>query len=275
MPSVSALPLVRQAEQDGYAVAALDVETCDMALAVIQAAGEAHAPMILQVTPRTLDALGWRWLARHMRDLCDEAPVPVAFQLDHALSLDQALQAGDLGFTSVMYDGSALLPDANAYNTALVVERARNAGLSVEGEIGHVGRDGEDPHLAYLSTAEEARTFLDRTGVDMLAVAVGTRHGHTPGPGGIDLTRLASIHSSVATPLVLHGGSGVDDTALGAAIAAGIRKVNVGTAFKKAYLTALTLPAESPRDVVVHTMRAVRAQALSVFRSTKSAGRVP
>lgn len=266
-------PLVQAAVRGGYAVPALDVETCDMAEAVLQAAITARTPMVLQVTPRTLNRLGWHWLARHMRDLCDASPLPVAFQLDHALSLDHALQAGDLGFTSVMYDGSALDVDDNVRNTAAVVTAARRNGLSVEGEIGHVGRDGEDESLSYLTTVTEARTFVHETGVDLLAVSVGTRHGHRPGPGGIDLERLREIRQSVETPLVLHGGSGVDDVAIRSAIAEGIAKVNIGTAFKKAYLGAINIAVDSPREVVALTMRAVGDAAAGVFATTGSVGK--
>jgi ketose-bisphosphate aldolase len=272
MPCQSATAMVRAAFVGGYAVPALDIETCDMAEAVLAAAEKARTPLIVQITPRTLDRLGWRWLSRHLRDLCDAAPFPVSLHLDHATSVEAALRGLDHGFTSVMYDGSHLPPDENARNTAAVAEAARRAGASVEGEIGHVGRDGEPPGLDHLTTAEEARAFAAATGVDFLAVAVGTRHGHSPGPGGIDLGRLEEIRAAVSIPLVLHGGSGVPDGQLRAAIARGIAKVNVGTALNRAYMGAVDAAAPAPRDVVERAMAAVGAEAERVFALTGSAG---
>lgn len=272
MPCVNASAMVRSAYDAGYAVPALDVETCDMAEAVLAAAQRERTPMILQVTPRTLDRLGWGWLTRHLRDLCDASPLPVALHLDHALGVDVALRALDHGFSSVMYDGSALAPAANAGNTRQVCQAAHAHGLSVEGEVGHVGRDGEPPGLDHLTTPAEAAAFADATGVDFLAVAVGTRHGHSPGPGGVDLDRLAQIRAGVPVPLVLHGGSGVPDDMLRAAVAVGIAKVNIGTALNRAYLSALAESAEAPRDIVERAMEAVAAQAAAVFSLTGSAG---
>jgi len=274
MPCVPALALVRDALRDGYAVPALEVETCDMAEAVLEAAAAARSPLILQVVPYALELAGWARLVRHLRGLCDTAPLPVALHLDHATTVGGAMRALDGGFTSVMYDGSFLAPAENTANTAHVVEAAHRHGLSVEGEIGHVGREGESPGVDRLTDADAAQSFARATGVDMLAVAIGTRHGRTPGPGGLDLDRLAEIRARVDTPLVLHGGSGVDEPALRAAIAGGIAKVNVGAALNRAYMAAAAEGGETPAALSARAREAVAAAARATCARLSSEGRL-
>jgi len=265
MPCVDAAHLVRKAAEEGYAVPAFDVETCEMAEGVVRASQDARSPMILQIPPQTLHALGWDWFSRHVRDLCEAATVPVALHLDHALQADDALRALEYGFTSVMYDGSALAPEDNLRITRRVAEAAHAKGVSVEGEIGHVGRDGEPAHLEHLTTVDEAETFARGTGVDLLAVAVGTRHGHSPGPGGIDIERLDAIRKAVKVPLVLHGGSGVGPALLSEAVRHGIAKVNIGTALSRAYLSVVAEPAATPGEVAQRILRTTSETARPLF----------
>ena len=273
MPCVNARVMVHDARSGGYAVPAFDVETCDMAEAVVRAVNDARSPMILQVVPHILDLMGWGVLSRHFRDLAEHASVPVALHLDHALTVDDALKGLDYGFTSVMYDGSALPVEDNLAKTRTVVDRAHPEDVTVEGEIGHVGRDGEPEGLEHLTSVEEALSFARATEVDFLAVAIGTRHGHSPGPGGIDLGRLRELSDRVGVPLVLHGGSGVPRAMLAEAVPLGLAKVNVGTALNHAYLETARGPGESPADVVTRARTSLQAVAASVIDTLGSAGR--
>ncbi|GAB5603808.1 class II fructose-1,6-bisphosphate aldolase [Thermus sp. FJN-A] len=214
--------------EKGRAVGAFDVVGLEWAEAVLEGAEALGLPVILSVAPH-LGGPPLKALAPGLRALAEAARVPVALHLDHGESLEEVVEALRLGFTSVMLDGSHLPLEANVHLTRQAVTVARAFGATVEGEVGAVpGGYGEavaEGPLAY-TDPEEARAFLEATGVDALAVSIGTRHGLYKGPVRLNLPLLEEL-SRLPVPLVLHGASGLSPEAYRALVARGIRKVNL------------------------------------------------
>jgi tagatose 1,6-diphosphate aldolase GatY/KbaY len=238
VPSRAILDSVRRA---GCAVAALNFYNAETLRAHIAAANESNAPLILQTTESTINYLGMGMVIAMARAAAEEIEMPVALHLDHGGSYDLAARCIDAGYTSVMIDGSKLAFAENCSLTRRVVELAQAAGVSVEGELGHVAHNEEASDITrFYTDPETAHKFVSETGVDALAVAVGTAHGFYKGEVRIDFERLNKIRESVGeTALVLHGGSGVSDELLGRAIDCGIAKINFGTELKNAFTRAV------------------------------------
>ena len=203
------------------------------------------------------------------------ASVPIAVQLDHADDLHLIRDAAALGFTSIMFDGSRLDDAENVTRTATLAEELHGSGIWVEAELGEIGgKDGVHSATARTDPAQAAR-FVERTGVDGLAVAVGSSHAMTEQSASIDLGLVAALHESVPVPLVLHGSSGVPDATVRDACRAGIRKVNVGTQFNVVFSRALRVALDAdpsavdPRRYLRPARNAVQAEAerlLAVIR---------
>lgn len=252
--------LLSEAADRNALILAVNVDSWDMAHAVVRAAEEARTGVILQVTAETLDLWGWGNFSRALLDLIAKAGVEAGLLLDHETRMENIQRAITLGFTGVMYDGSALPFDLNVQSTQRVVELARGHGVSVEGEIGHVARDGEPPEWEHITTVAEAQEFYRETGVDALAVAIGTRHGHQRQASDLRLDRLAEIHRSVAVPLVLHGGSGLATAVLGQLGQLGVSKVNLGTGLRKIWWqTLLAAQDMKPRQALFAASEAIRS----------------
>jgi fructose-bisphosphate aldolase class II len=198
--------------------------------------------------------------------------VPVVVHLDHGLSYDLCIKALDLGFTSIMYDGSALPYEENIANTKEISKVAHALGVSVEAELGHVGgaEGGEDDgHEEMYTKVEQVNDFIDRADIDALAVAIGTAHGVYKTKPKLDIGRLADIYAVSKKPLVLHGGSGLSDDDFRNTIANGIRKINICTemciaeykayaeayANKVSYEKSLILAKDAVKDVVIGKMK--------------------
>lgn len=282
MPLVDARVLLEDAQRRGYAVPAFNVHFLDMIPSVVRAAEEASAPLILQVAPATATFTGWGELAAQALDAALRARIPVALHLDHASSLEAILTALRHGFTSVMADGSVLPDEENIAFTRRVVDLAHAVGVPVEGEIGHVSREGEpgwETPEAALTPPALAERFAGETGVDSLAVAIGTVHGFYRGRPHLDLERLEEIRRRVRLPLVLHGGSGLDAHLLRAAIAGGIAKVNVATELKASWARALRRALEEspdeidPRRLLAPALRSVRETVASFIDAVGARGR--
>jgi ketose-bisphosphate aldolase len=176
----------------------------------------------------------------------------VALHLDHGGSYELAARCIENGYTSVMIDGSKMSFADNCALTRRVVELAHSAGVSVEGELGHVGQNNDPAAAAtrFLTEARDAARFVNETNVDALAVAIGTAHGFYKGEVKLDFDRLQEIHAAIPnTPLVLHGGSGVSAELLQESIACGIRKVNFGTELKNAFTSAIKRSLSSSDDI--------------------------
>lgn len=237
--------ILDRASAENYGVAAPNVATELDARAVITIAEELNAPIILDVAYMATADI--KFLGRYLTLLAEKSNVPVAINLDHGSTFEQAAMAIASGFTSVMVDRSTAPYEQNVAEVAELVKFAHAAGVSVEAELGHVGQ-GESyaaDRDAGLTDPEQAKDYIERTGIDMLAVAVGTAHGEYTGEPHIDFDRLAEIKKVTGNfPLVLHGGSGSGDENLAKACRMGINKVNIYTDLAKAAVAKVkALPA--------------------------------
>ena len=225
--------LLEIAQQNNSAVAMFNVLSLEMLKGILSAAEAEKTPVILAMAEVHLPYGGLDLWAPILIREADRASVPVAVHLDHGLNIQVIEQALKLGFTSIMYDGSTLSYEENVANTRLVVELAKPYGATIEAELGHVGGgEGgtEDDHEEMYTSPEQAVDFIKATGIDALAVAIGTVHGVYKKKPQLDLERLDEINKSVAhVPLVLHGGSGLSDADFLNCIDRGIAKINICT----------------------------------------------
>lgn len=227
------------AQKGGYAVGLFNSIDTDMLQAVIDAAETLRAPLILGTAEVLLPYGELKLIAPSVIAAARRASVPVVVHYDHGLTFERCMEALQLGFTSVMYDGSAQPYEENAANTREIVRIAHAFGATVEGEIGHVGSADQPRGEGGYTTAQEAARYLQDTGVDALAVAVGTAHGVYRVKPRLSLRRLEEIRAATAVPLVLHGGSGLSDDDFRGAIASGIAKINIFTDLCLAGMEAL------------------------------------
>lgn len=217
------------ARREGRAVAAFNVANLETVLGVVRAAERERAPLIVQVYERLFGDERAGLIAAMTRRLAERARVPIVLHLDHGVSLEQVEQALELGYTSVMIDGSRLPFAENVELTARAAALARRAGASLEAEIGHVPFGGGPPAL---STADEAAAFAQASGVDALAVSIGSAHGFYKKEPVLDIARCREIGRRVAVPLVLHGGTGIPEDQVRQAIACGVAKINIATEYQ-------------------------------------------
>lgn len=231
MPLVKLSDLVTKPDHT-YAVGAFNVSDMEMAMGAIRAAEEMNAPLILQVAEGRLRYSPLDLLGPVMVAAAKKCKMPTAVHLDHGGTMETIQLALDLGFTSVMFDGSKYPLDENIARTREVVKLAKSYGADVEAEIGRVGgAEGDYKSVDVLVTSvEEAKRFAEETGVDALAVAIGTAHGNYKEQPVLRIDRLKEIAAVVKTPLVLHGGTGLMDEDFRQCIANGIQKINIATA---------------------------------------------
>lgn len=230
MTRTSSLDIVRDAASRNVGAAAFNVIHLETAEALVAAAERAGKPLILQLSHNCVryhnDQL--EPIAKAMLALADNTDAQIAVHLDHCESVELAKAAIDLGFNSVMYDGSTLAVPENIANTREVVEYAHARGATVEAELGEIG--GKGAHTPGVRTdPEEARQFVADTGVDLLAVAVGSEHAMQSRTASLDLELIGKLKEAAGVPLVLHGSSGVPDEEIQRGIAAGMTKINVST----------------------------------------------
>ena len=223
--------LLQAAEKNRCAVGAFSVSSLEMIRGVIRAAEEADTPVLLQVAQVRLPHSPLYLLGPAMLAAARRALVPVGVHLDHGVTPACIQEALDIGFTSVMFDGSALPLEENISATRRVMEMARPYGAAVEAEMGVIGKteNGEE-RAAVCASPEESLRFLRETGVDALAVAIGNAHGVYAGAPHLHFDILAQIRRHAQTPLVLHGGTGISDEDFRRCIENGVRKINIATA---------------------------------------------
>ena len=229
-----------RARAERYAVGLFNTHDTDMLEAVLSAAEETRSPVIIGTAEVLLPYGDLPLIAPALVAAAKRASVPVVVHYDHGLTFGKTMEALRLGFSSVMFDGSAKPYADNVAETAEVRRIAHAFGATVEGEIGHVGSaaSGDDRNGLY-TTVEEAVDFQTRTGVDALAVAVGTAHGVYRERPRLQFDRIAALRDAVACPLVLHGGSGLADDDFRTAIARGIAKLNIHTDLVVAGMAAM------------------------------------
>ena len=219
-------------EDTTFAVGAFNVSNMEMAMGAIQAAEELQTPLILQIAEGRLKYSPLDLLGPIMLAAAKKCKMPAAVHLDHGGTLETIKLALSLGFTSVMFDGSKYPLEENIRRTRQVVELAHAQGAAVEAEIGRVGgAEGDYKAVDVLVTSvDEAKKFAEETGVDALAVAIGTAHGNYTVQPKLRIDRLKEIFDAIKTPLVLHGGTGLTEDDFRNCIANGIKKINIATA---------------------------------------------
>ena len=237
MALVTSKELLLKAKENHYAVGAFNIENMEMAQAVIDAAEELHAPVILQTTPSTVKYGGLDVYTAIVTAMAQKAKIPVALHLDHGDSFDLAARALKSGYTSIMIDGSHSPFAENIAVTKRVVDMCAPNGIPVEAELGKVGGKEDDLEAEgdLMTDPQEAVEFIKQTGIDSLAVAIGTAHGIYASTPKLDMERLSQIYNVVDIPLVLHGASGIPDADVSECVRRGICKVNFATELRIAF----------------------------------------
>lgn len=237
MPLVTTKKMLLDAQAGNYAVGAFNVENMEMVMAVIEAAEELKSPVILQTTPSTVKYAGLDLYYANVRAAAEKVSVPVALHLDHGSSFELAMQALRVGYTSIMIDGSHSPLEENAALSKAVADACHPSQIPVEAELGRVGGKEDDLEGGDggLTDPDEAVCFVEKTGIDFLAVSIGTAHGVYTGMPNIRVDILKEVKKKVSIPLVLHGTSGVADDTVRECIREGICKVNYATDLRIAY----------------------------------------
>lgn len=230
MPLVTLKEILQNAVKNNYAVGMFNGVGLEFFKGIIEASEELDSPVIIGFAERFIERIDFETLAFAVKQMAERSFMPIALHLDHAKNLKNIIMAIKLGFTSIMYDGSSLDFEDNIKSTMEIVKIAHSIGISVEGELGTIGRgDWDFTNADYYTKPQDAVEFVERTGVDALAVAIGTVHGKYMKEPKLDIGRLKEIKNAVEIPLVLHGGSGLTDEDFRNCIKNGIRKVNIFT----------------------------------------------
>lgn len=241
--------MLKDAREGGYAVAAFNIENMEMVKAIVAGAEELNAPVILQVSQSTSKYGSLETYVALVAVEAAKTSIPVALHLDHGTSFEIAEAAINAGFTAVMIDGSKLSYEENLDLTKRVVDLAKTKGVVVEGELGKVGGKEGDVITDEDTNTDpaQAKEFIEKTGVDSLAVAIGTSHGFYVGTPVLDKERVAQLKEATEAPLVMHGASGLSEEDVRDCASRGIAKVNFATELRVAYTDAMRkLLSENP-----------------------------
>ena len=242
--------VLEMAEKGSFAIPAFNVYNMETVMGVLKAAEETNAPVIMQVYPRLMKEETGYFLSPIILAAAQKATVPVCFHLDHGPSELETTRSIRYGATGIMLDGSTLPFEENIALTKKVVDTCSYLNIQVEGELGHVGSTNDDV-MDEFTTAEDAKEFVEKTGVTCLAVAVGTSHGRYKKPPKLDVERILEIRKATNnTALVLHGGSGVPDEEIKKAVKAGIRKMNFATDICYAFLDCCVEEIQNPNRAI-------------------------
>lgn len=234
------------AENGNFAIPSFNVYNMESVMGVLKAAEELKAPVIMQVYPRLMKEETGYFLSPIIKAAAERASVPVCFHLDHGPSELETTRSIRYGATGIMFDGSTLSFEENIALTKRVVDTCSYLNVQVEGELGHVGMTS-DNNMDEFTTPEDAKRFVEETGVACLAVAVGTAHGRYKKPPKLDIERIKAIREATNNAaLVLHGGSGVPDEEVKKAVKAGIRKMNFATDICYAFLDTCLAELQKP-----------------------------
>ena len=240
---VTGKEILMDAHKNGYAVGAFNVNNMEAVQAIIEAAEETNSPVIIQASQGGLKYAGVEYIAGMGKIAAAKTSVPVAIHLDHGTDFKQIVLCIRNGFTSVMIDGSHHELEENIEVTKQIVEIAHAAGVSVEAELGKIGGTEDDISVdeedATYTDPDEAERFIAETGVDSLAIAVGTAHGPYKGEPKLDFDRIKVLKERLNMPLVLHGSSGVSEESITKAVSLGINKINIDTDIRMAFHKAV------------------------------------
>ena len=254
MALVSVTELLLRADREGYAVGAFNANNMEIIQAIVEAAEKENSPVIMQASQGAIKYAGLEYITGIVKIAAEATHIPIALHLDHGTDFDQVIRCIRSGFSSVMYDGSRLPLEENIAITNKVLEITRPIGVSVEAELGKIGGTEDDVHVsdreAMYTDPEEARYFVEKTGIESLAIAIGTAHGQYKGEPKLDFERLKKIKGLIKIPIVLHGSSGVPDEAVRKAIELGVCKVNIDTNIREAFVWEMRRRMEADPDEI-------------------------
>lgn len=239
MPYLSGKKMIQHAWENGYAIGAFSGHNTESVRAILTAAEEEQAPVMLMIGQKVIQTIGLEEMKKTVDIFMKDITVPVCIHLDHSRDFGQTMMAVRNQFDSVMFDGSGFPFEDNLRITRAVADVAHGLGIGCEGEIGKIGGTEDDITVdeadAMITTVEEAQEFAQKTTVDYLAISVGTAHGVYKSEPKLHFERIAEIKDIVKIPLVLHGGSGVPDDQVQKAISLGVAKINVDTELRQAF----------------------------------------
>lgn len=280
---VSGREILQKAHKEGYAVGAFNTNNLESTKAMIQAAEEERSPIIIQTSQSAISYAGIEEISAIVRVMAEKASIPVALHLDHGTDWDIVMKCLRHGWTSVMFDGSKYAFDENIAITKQIVDIAHPMGVSVEAELGKIG--GVEDHIvvdekdATMTDPNEAEEFVKRTGVDYLAIAIGTAHGVYKGIPKLDFDRIDEIKKRIQIPVVLHGASGIAIEDIQKAVSLGVNKINIDTELRQAFQQAThkvvqeTPDVYDPRKMLAPTTEAMKEIIKGKMRAFGSSGR--
>jgi fructose-bisphosphate aldolase class II len=285
MPLATTREMLAHAMQHHYAIGAYNMHNMEELLAIVEAAEEERAPVIVQVTPDAIRYAGLELVAAMVKAAAGTASVPVALHLDHGADFEINMRAFRAGFTSLMYDGHALPFDENVRTSKSIVDVAHLAGVPVEAELGAVGQAKDnlsrEQVVQMMTDPDKAKEFVELTGVDSLAVACGSVHSMTSKTCEMDIDRVKAIHHLLPqTPLVIHGSSGVVEDTLLAAVPYGIAKINVYTWVAQGFIQGLEegvakyAGSTNPRQALALSREYSKERVMYKMRLFKTSGRI-
>lgn len=271
MKFLSMAEILQPCVNQNWAIGAYDTCNLEITQAIVDASAMDQAPAIIMIYPNHNPQAEWGTLLKLIEAEVERANIPAALVLDHAKTLEQVEYALELGFSGVMIDASLAPLEQNIAITRKAVELAHARGASVEAELGHVGvglEVSEDEQTAHLTRVDEAERFVKETGVDALAISIGTLHGLYRGTPHLDFERIAQLRAACPIPLVLHGGSANPDPDLRRAIELGIDKINIWTDIRIPFLETVKDKLDGPiKKIEVHeAFGAARAVATEIIR---------
>jgi len=254
MTLVSGKELLTAAQQGNYGVGAFNCNNMEIVQAIIAAAEAESSPVIIQASQGAIKYAGLDYIVGLVTTAAKNTRIPVCLHLDHGTDFQQVVRCIAKGFSSVMFDGSKLPMEENIAITRRIVEIASAVGVSTEAEIGKIAGTEDEVNVhekeAMLTDPSEVKYFVENTGVDSLAVAIGTAHGQYKFEPKLDFARLAKIRDLVDIPIVMHGSSGVPDADVRKAISLGVRKVNIDTNIREAFVKGIKGAMDgNPREI--------------------------
>lgn len=244
--SINVANELKKARAGGYAIGAFNTSNLEVTKAICKAASKFDAPILIQTTPSAIEYAGLKQIFDIVTNEIKANNIKAAIHLDHGKDFDIVKKAIDIGYTSVMFDGSTFPFDENVLMTSKVVNYAHARGVSVEAEIGVIGHEegGAVSGQSVMSMPDQVKNFVQLTGVDSVAVSVGNQHG-APAGEKVDFKVLESIYTVIDIPLVMHGASGLSDGDIRDAICLGVAKFNIDTNIKVAFSSAIEGSKES------------------------------
>ncbi|MCL2096958.1 MAG: class II fructose-bisphosphate aldolase [Oscillospiraceae bacterium] len=254
MPYTTTKEILKNAAENNYAVCAFNAENIEMIRAIISGAGELSAPVIIQTTPSTVKYLGCEYFYAVVKIAAENSKIPVALHLDHGENLDLIKYALDSGYSSVMIDASKEAFEENIEITKKAARLAGGFNIPVEAELGRVGGKedniGSEDSESIYTNPDDALEFVNQTGIDSLAVAIGTAHGLYKSTPKLDIDRLSEIKKLVNIPIVLHGATGLPDSLIEECVKRGVNKINFATELRRVYTNAIREKLDSDKTII-------------------------